>query len=395
MKKTQFFCLWMALMLCSTSWADKITETLESPSGDRVTITYDLSIENDMAVLSFISASKVLGPAHARKYDKLEDVTVVFFDHVGVYSDGTVFKDADIRAFSVPVGLRCKSKMFGYYNVKQQPTLTFELMGDEGATLTIPIYLVHYVRKLHYKVFASCGELKIEIVPPASKVNEINDVVPQTILGTVEIEEEAESLSDTDGIALNRANNIVSLLERQKEYPFEEYLTDEIKSLRSQRSEVKDDNVITRIDEVLSQYDSKERMMKAEYEKRLQQQQQAALDSIKKEQERETQAAEAKEEEQKKRNVWMLIGGALLAVLLFVGSQVMQTIRNRRTQRSMLQMQQDAARQAEGMVKRKAQSAIKSKTSQAMNTAKQKGRNAIKTSIDKNKKNNGNKRFSI
>lgn len=394
MRTVQFFCLWMALMFYGTSWANKITETLESPSGDRVTITYDLSIKDDMAVLSFISASKVLGPTYARKYDKLEDVAVVFFDHVGVYSDGTVFKNADIKAFSVPAGLRCKSTKFGYYFVQQQPTLTFEMMDNEGATLAIPIYLAHYDRKLHYKVFANCGELNVKIAPiPDEEPMEIQTTIPQTIVET--FEEEAESLSETDAVAIKRANNIIDLLSRQEEYPFEEYLTDEVRALRNQRSEVVDNNVIKMIDDVLAQYDGKERMMKAEHEKKLQQQQQALQDSIKKEQEREAQAAEAKEEEQKKRNVWMLIGGALLAVLLFVGGQVMQTIRNRRTQRSMMQMQQDAARQAEGMAKRKAQSAIKSKTNQAMNSAKQKGRDAIKNGIDKTKKDNGSKRFSI
>lgn len=394
MRNVQFFCLWMSLMFCGTSWGNKVTETLESPSGDRVTITYDLSIKDGMAELSFISASKILGPTYARKYDKLEDVAVVFFDHVGVYSDGTVFKNADIKAFSVPAGLRCKSTKFGYYIVQQQPSLTFELMVDERATLAIPIYLAHYDRKLHYKVFANCGELNVEIAPILEeKPVEIQPTIPQTIVEI--IEEEAESLSGTDAVALKRANNIIDLLSRQEKYPFEEYLTTEVRALRSQRSEVMDDNVIKMIDDVLTQYDGKERMMKAEYEKKLQQQQQALQDSIKKEQEREAQATEAKEEEQKKRNVWMLIGGALLAVLLFVGGQVMQTIRNRRTQRSMMQMQQDAARKAEGMVKRKAQSAIKSKTNQAMNTAKQKSRNAIKNGMDKAKKDNGNKRFSI
>ena len=394
MRSGKFICLWIALTLCSTLWANKVTESLVSPTGDRVTITYDVSIKDGMAVLSFDGASKMLGPSYVRKYNKLEDVAVVFFDHIGVYNDGTVFKGANIRAFTVPAGLRCKSTSFGYYLVQQQPSLTFELVDDESAMLTIPIYLAHYERTLHYKIFASCGELKIKISP--THATEPVAVLPantQTVVET--LEEEIESLPETDAVAIKRANNIVDLLTRQEEYPFEEYLTEEVRSLRKQRSEVKDDNIVKMIDDILAQYDAKERTMKTEYEKKLQQQQQAVQDSIKKEQEREAQAAEAKEEEQKKRNLWMLIGGAIMAVLLFVGGQVMQTIRNRRTQRNMLKMQQDAAKQAEGVAKRKAQSAIKSKTNQAINSVEKKGKSALQKSVDKTMKDKGNKRISI
>ena len=394
MRSGKFVCLWIALALCGTSWAHKVTETLVSPSGDRVTITYNVNMKDGMAVLSFGGASKTLGPAYARKYNKLEEVAVVFFDHIGVYSDGTVFKGADIRAFTVPAGLRNKSTSYGYYLVQQQPSLTFELLDEEDATLSIPVYLAHYDRKLHYKVFASCGELKVKIAPhPAAKPLDSQPAITQTSVET--IEEEIESLPETDAVAIKRANNIVDLLSRQEEYPFEEYLTEEVRSLRKQRSEVKDDNIIKMIDDILAQYDAKERTMKAEYEKKVQQQQQAVQDSIKKEQEREAQAIEAKEEEQKKRNLWMLIGGAIMAVLLFVGGQVMQTIRNRRTQRSMIQMQQDAAKRAEGIAKRKAQSAIKSKTNQAINAVEQKGKSSLQKSVDKTMKDKGNKRISI
>lgn len=394
MRRSRFICLCIALVLCNAVWANKVTETLESPSGDRVTITYDLSIKDGMAVLNFTGASKILGPSFARKYNKLEEVAVVFFDHIGVYNDGTVFKGAGLKAFMVPAELRCKSTNYGYYLVQQQPSLSFELLEETETTLSIPIYLAHYDRKLHYKVFSNCGDLKVKIDPvPAVTSAMVPSVATQTVVET--IEEEAESLSEIDAVAIKRANNIVELLSRQEEYPFEEYLTEEVRSLRKQRSEVKDDNIVMMIDDILAQYDAKEKTMKAEFEKKVLQQQQAVQDSIKKEQEREAQAAEAKEEEQKKRNLWMLIGGAIMAVLLFVGGQVMQTIRNRRTQRNMLQMQQDAAKQAEGIARRKAQSAIKSKTNQAINAVDQKSKEALQKSVDKTMKGKGNKRISI
>jgi cytoskeletal protein RodZ len=106
--------------------------------------------------------------------------------------------------------------------------------------------------------------------------------------------------------------------------------------------------------------------------------------------------ARAKAEKEKKRNIWMIIGGVLMAILLFVGNQVLQSVRNIRTQRSMMQMQQDATNRAKNMAKSKAQGAIRKQTGKITNQAKQKGQTAMRNVIDKSTKKPGkNNRLSI
>ena len=95
-----------------------------------------------------------------------------------------------------------------------------------------------------------------------------------------------------------------------------------------------------------------------------------------------------KEEEdgkQKKRTIWMIIGGALLAILLFVGNQVMQSFRNIKTQRSIMQMQQNATRQVTGNAKRRVAGIIHNKTHQAMNVTRNKGKTLVQKGVEKTK----------
>lgn len=395
MMTRRFLCLSIALSLCGLVWANKVDELLESATGDRVTVTYEVSVKDGHVEVIFHGAKKTLGPTYGRKYSKPADVAVVFFDYIGSYEGGTQFKGYDIEAFSTPAGLTYESRRFGYYLVQQQPKLSFSLKDDKGALLSIPIYLAHYERKLHYKVFAYCGNLNIKIAPPVSQAPvAVAATTTQTTVLTIE-EEEAPSLSETDEIALRRANHIMDMLSEQKKYPFDSYLMEEVQKLRGQRSEIKDDKIRGKIDEVLSLFEAQEQEMKAKHDLRVQEQLKAKQDSIRKEQEQAKLDAEAREKTQQKRSLWMIIGGALLAVLLFVGSQVMQTVRNHRTQRSMMQMQQNAVRQAEGAAKRKARAAINRKTNQAINSTKRKAQTAMQKSVDKVMKNKGNKKISI
>ena len=91
----------------------------------------------------------------------------------------------------------------------------------------------------------------------------------------------------------------------------------------------------------------------------------------------------------------MIIGGVLLAILLFVGNQVMQSFRNIRTQRSMMQMQQDATKQAQNIARSKAQSEIRKQTHKVTGQVRKKGQTIIRDTANKAKNNNGNKRMSI
>lgn len=113
----------------------------------------------------------------------------------------------------------------------------------------------------------------------------------------------------------------------------------------------------------------------------------------------EVSKLEAKEKEEeaskKKRTIWMIIGGALLAILLFVGNQVLQSFRNQRTQRSMMKMQQDATKRAQSMARSKIQGEIRKQTNKATGQVRKKGQTIIRGTANKVKNNKGNNRVSI
>ena len=87
----------------------------------------------------------------------------------------------------------------------------------------------------------------------------------------------------------------------------------------------------------------------------------------------------------------MIVGGALLAVLLFVSNQVLQTMRNRRTQRSMMQIQQDAVNRAKSMAKGKAKGAIRKQTDKARRTSQDAVRKAVDGVANPKGKGNNNR----
>ena len=106
-------------------------------------------------------------------------------------------------------------------------------------------------------------------------------------------------------------------------------------------------------------------------------------------------AQQQEQEKSRKRTVWMTIGGILLAILAFVGNQVLQNLRSKKSQMSVIQMQTDIARRAEQEAKRRAQSAIRSQTRKVVNIGEQKAKNAVKK-VGKNvSKKNKTKKFSI
>ena len=121
------------------------------------------------------------------------------------------------------------------------------------------------------------------------------------------------------------------------------------------------------------------------------------MEEKEKERARQDSIAEAQKietEKQQKRNLWMIIGGVILAVALFVGNQLAQTLRNKRTEKNM----HDLARQAEEKAKRQARQRIQTKINKAEYEAKRKSRELVNDGIKsmRNGKNkNNNKGVSI
>ena len=105
------------------------------------------------------------------------------------------------------------------------------------------------------------------------------------------------------------------------------------------------------------------------------------------------------EDSKKRRTIWTVIGGILLAILMFVGNQIFVHFRNLRSQKGIEEMQAKIVRQAENQAKRRARSMVRSKISQAENKIIRKSQDTVKSGlnngIDTLSKGKGKKRVSI
>lgn len=403
--------------LCTT--AKEVTDTLYSAQNDRIIVTYSLTQKGNKVDLEFRSVRKLLGDQHRRKYKKEADrVHTLFFDWIGVRKDMEFSGEITPSAISLPANASYKSSSDGYFVAEQRPSLSFELEATTARTLTIPLYLAHYEGKRHYKILCSCGSLEVHLAASTSSTNNPTTTKRQNQQSNVELIESEEEFDELDDQALKLINSINAELPKQDTLPMASTLERKVENLVDLQSKIKNDNIVKKIDETLEAYNDR----KKELEKK--------IDAIKKQQDddmafnncntkeqyelymkqhpngshvEEAKAkideseAKAKEEEKskKKRNIWMIIGGILLAILLFVGNQVMQSFRNIRTQRSMMQMQQDAAKRAQNMARSKAKSEIRKQTNKVTSQIKKKGQTALRDTANKVKNNNGNSRLSI
>ena len=378
--------------VCVSTWAKEVTDTLDSSKGDRVIISYDISQNNGQITIKFHDAKKKLGRTYRDKYKKLDQVAVLFFDKKGNYEENMVFSGIDIDAFMIPKEVKYKKSNDGYFLVGNTPPLSIELKYGESAELSIPIFLAHYEGKLHYKVFSRCEDLKIKLSKMKS-AKTTDETITQTVSQTITTQEELEgefTIADEVNILVKKVND---LLAEQNEYPFTDELKQAISRLRDRsyhKSISSDSKLSAQISEVLTACKLKEDKMKdaadaavkaaaqdAEQQARLAEKEaQARQDSI------DAEAAKVAEEE-RKQNLWMIIGGILLAVFLFIGNQTFQHFRNVKNQQSMIDMQQKVVKRAEDEAKRRARSMAQSQVNRVQNEARRKTRTVINDKIGK------------
>ena len=378
--------------VCVSTWAKEVTDTLDSSKGDRVIISYDISQNNGQITIKFHDAKKKLGRTYRDKYKKLDQVAVLFFDKKGNYEENMVFSGIDIDAFMIPKEVKYKKSNDGYFLVGNTPPLSIELKYGESAELSIPIFLAHYEGKLHYKVFSRCEDLKIKLSKMKS-AKTTDETITQTVSQTITTQEELEgefTIADEVNILVKKVND---LLAEQNEYPFTDELKQAISRLRDRsyhKSISSDSKLSAQISEVLTACKLKEDKMKdaadaavkaaaqdAEQQARLAEKEaQARQDSI------DAEAAKVAEEE-RKQNLWMIIGGILLAVFLFIGNQTFQHFRNVKNQQSMIEMQQKVVKRAEDEAKRRARSMAQSQVNRVQNEARRKTRTVINDKIGK------------
>ena len=390
------------LFACASVWAREVTDTLESSKRDRVIVTYDITQNNGQITIKFLDAKKKLGRTYRDKYKKLDEVAVVFFDRTGNYEDNMEFSGINTDAFMIPKEVKYKVSKDGYFLLNDNPTLSMELKSGENAELSIPLFIAHYEGKRRYKVFSRCEDLKINL--SKKKSLRVQDTSTQQLTTqTITTQEEMDGTDADLAVANSLINRINGLLAEQEEYPFSDELKQAISSLREISYRPIDSNLSSRIGEVLSACNLKEKELKAEAKaaedaaaknaelqaKLAEEQAQARQDSI-------ATAAQQKAEEDRKQNLWLIIGGVILAILAFVGNQTFQHFRNVKNQKSIMDMQQNVVRRAEDEAKRRARNMTQSQINRVQGEARHKTRNAITDGIGKKgNKGKGNKGISI
>ena len=412
----------MLLLLSSViASAKEVTDTLYSAKNDRVIVTYSIVQKGNRVDFEIKNVRKLLGDYHRRKYGKeVGKIHTLFFDGIGAGKD-VKFTGETPDIITLPSKASYTNSSDGYFIVEQWPTLSFDLEDARGKSFTIPLYLAHYERKQHYKILCLCGNLEV-IIPtatpkPSSTASPSSNKQPSR-QRNVELIETGEEFDEYQEQALNLIKSIYKDLPEQNALPMSSTLKRKIDNLVDLQSKIKNEDVCKKIDEALEAYNAKEKELqkamveanekkaddddfancttKEQYESYLKKHPTGshvaeANTCIKDIEEGE----KAEKDKQNKRTVWMIIGGVLLAILLFVGNQALQSFRNIRTQRSMMQMQQDATKRAQNMAQNKAKSEIRKQTNKAVGQVRKKGQTALRETADKMKNNKGNKRLSI
>ena len=360
----------LAVGLCALGWvgsaqAKDVIDTLYSSDGDRIILTYTISQSGGKTTVLFTNVQKKLGSANQRKYRKLDEVAVAIFDRTGSYND-TKFEGMTPSAFMIPAGVSYTPSEDGFFLLGDNPQLAFTT-GSE-AQISIPIFLAHYEKKRHYKVFSQCGNLSFSTKvtggggssrggrggSSSSARSGDRAANADDIIVSEEISD--EGLTPLDDAMITIAN-VKNQLADVKKLPFPEDLTYQANHLRDLRSKISDMEVVQDISDVLAAYDKK----KAELEDKEKKQQQDDADAAKKAadslaavnqaKQDSIQAAEKKEASDEKKGMMLLIGGiAGVGMLLMFGKQIFQTIKNNKMQRMMMDNINKAQQQAMGQI---------------------------------------------
>ena len=373
-------------------------DTLWTTDRDRIILIYDVHQNNEEISIKFLEARKLLGRLNAKRYKKLEKVDVVFFDKTGIYNDAK-FTNITPEAFMVPSSLKYSKSSYGYFFLRENPTISFKKYSKEVDKLTIPIYLSYYEGGGEYKLFAVCKRLEIELKQTkAISLEDDSQLITETLTSTMKIEEGNEETIDI----LTSIDAVESLLKVQNKLPFSDGLQYELTKLRQYQEKTEDRELASKIKETLT----KSEIKKIEIEEKANKEAEnarIAAQKIAEEQERIaiarqdsiSIAQEKKAEAEKKRNLWLIIGGVIFAGLCFIGNLFLQHFRNVRNQRNMMEMQQHIAHQAEYEAKRHAQNYARKKTNDVANKIKQSGQDMMRNKAKPQGNKQKPKNFSI
>lgn len=386
------------LIFCHPGFSKIVRDTIFTTDMDRIIVNYEIKrIDNSYVVRFSNDVRRELGTINREKYDDLSKVAVLFFDRTGNYRNDVSISGLVPQSIMIPSNIRYNQSSDGFFVIQDNPSLTFETSGE--AIVSIPIYLAFHPKRGKYILFSKCNGLKLVLSSSNSVISNrlMSQMTRQVVTSTAEIE-----VDNTMLIKIMESVNLAKrLIAESDRLPFSESLVDEINYLRQKKREITDSSALLEIADVLDSYETKKADLenKASEAQLIAQQQaeykakseaealQAKNDSIAAAQQLEVQRAQ-------KRNLLLIVGGIILAVLGFIGNQVLQHFRNVRNQKNMMNMQQSLVDQAEKEAKRQARNAARGASVRLKNNVK------TKVSTTMNKKdylriNGKNKNLSI
>lgn len=436
----------LCLLLSLTVWSKESTAILQSRDGDKITVRYDVSVNADGAAgISVLNVKKQLGFDNGDKFRDSERVKVLFFDKSGGHSADKFKSDIATEALLIPSDeISYTRSADGFVWLDELPQLKLRLLSS-NSSLSIPVFLAYYEKKHTYKVFASCGYLNIPLSLPANADGNVSPAMvkrKRTLTETEEIEEDSE-LTDKE-IALLLIDRIQSLLTESKEGSVPEGIDAYAAQLRQLELTIPDRDIKVKIADTFAKIE--ERKTEAASSASLLRQQEEAdaaarteetearrnieylnerldnfsdlsdddvaeLKSVANELRRkshsvsdEALASEMKaaadrcdeevkklDDSKKRRNVWMIIGGVIMAILMFVGNHFFQHFRNISNQKGIEEMQTRIMKQAENDAKRRARGLAHNHMAMARNKARGKVNKSVDKGISKITKGKGNK----
>lgn len=378
--------------------AKEMRDTVRTRQNDKIILTYNVSSDNSQMSVDFsrprIIPSPALNKACKGELDKLK---VVVFDRIGDFGQ-TKWSGISPEAFMVPSGLSYDKTSDGYYILGESQPIEFHKQDNAEVNVKLPMYIAVYDKKQTYRIVA-VGKDPLSVSSSVSGTSRTgqreqnrNGVETERIAITSEEELDADNGDITS--ALSSIEMIKELLARETEIPFSQTLQMEIYNLRSLKNQIKEPEVINKINDVLIMCSDKERELKDAQNQSVlaaKAQEQALIQQQKKEAEAQQKAAEEKaieqEEKQQKRTLWMIIGGVILAILGFICNAVFKHFRDIRNQESIMQMQESLARQAEHETGRRSREIIRNKAHRVYNN----GRNQLRNSMNSRTTNNAGK----
>ena len=427
--------------------AKEITATLQTSSRDKITIKYNVISRDEDITIVFNSVNVVLGLDNSEKYKKYSYVKPLFFDRSGNYLEDSFLSDIETEAVKIPFDdIEYTQSKEGYVWLKERPEIRLKLLSPKF-TLSLPIYLAYYVKPHKYKIFASCGNLDIQLSKSAPKkeiVSSTKGTVTKTVTITEEIEEESDLTPDMEAEII--IGQIEDLLQQEYDNISLGRLEKCYDSLWKIEPRVKDKTLKSRISKALQEVEK----IKRDYEKKekdgatdaiyMQKESEARknleylkerLDNIEKlnegdiaelkatanelrrssyemkDQELANQMKQAAdqcddevkkiEETKKSRNMWLIIGGILLVILMFIGNILFQHYRSVRSRKNIEKDMMEMQRRAENDAKRRARGLVSREINRAQSTARQKSQNVVRNGVKNGVNNiaNGKKSISI